>query len=66
MRALSRAATWRAANLIYKVAEEYDRALILAPESVALLEADLAVHRQIGDLARSQELANRLRNLSSE
>jgi hypothetical protein len=66
VRALSRAATWRAANLIYKVAEEYDRALILAPESVALLEADLAVHRQIGDLARSQELANRLRNLSSE
>src|SRR5664280_807491 len=66
VRALSRAETWRAANQIYKVAEEYDRALILAPESVALLEADLAVHRQIGDLARSQELANRLRNLSSE
>ena len=66
VRALSRAGTWHAANLIYKVAEEYDRALILAPESVALLEADLAVHRQIGDLARSQELANRLRNLSSE
>jgi hypothetical protein len=66
VRALIRAETWRAANLIYKVAEEYDRALILAPESVALLEADLAVHRQIGDLARSQELANRLRNLSSE
>ena len=66
VRALSRAGTWHAANLIYKVAEEYDRALILAPESVALLEADLAVHRQIGDLARSQELANRLRNLSSQ
>ncbi len=66
LRALSRAGTWRAANLMYKVAEEYDRALILAPESVALLEADLAVHRRIGDLARSQELANRLRNLSSE
>jgi hypothetical protein len=66
VRALSRAETWRAANQIYKVAEEYDRALILAPESVALLEADLAVHRQIGDLARSQELANRLRNLSSQ
>jgi hypothetical protein len=66
VRALGRAETWRAANMIYKVAEEYDRALILAPESVALLEADLAVHRQIGDLARSQELANRLRNLSSE
>jgi hypothetical protein len=66
VRALGRAETWRAANLIYKVAEEYDRALILAPESVALLEADRAVHRQIGDLARSQELANRLRNLSSE
>ena len=66
VRALSRAETWRAANMIYKVAEEYDRALILAPESVALLQADLAVHRQIGDLARSQELANQLRNLSSE
>jgi hypothetical protein len=66
LRAIARAETWRAANLIYKVAEEYDRALILAPDSVALLQADLAVHRQIGDLARSQELANRLRNLSSE
>jgi hypothetical protein len=66
VRALSRAETWRAANLMYKTAEEYDRALTLAPESVALLEADLAAHRQIGDLTRSQELANRLRDLTSE
>jgi len=66
VRAIARAETWRAANLIYDAAEEYDRALIMAPESTALLEVDLAVHRQIGNLAQSQELANRLRDISAE
>ncbi len=66
VRAIARAEVCRNANLIYEVADEYDRALVLAPESVTLLQADLAMHRQIGDLARSKELAVRLGNVPTD
>lgn len=62
LRSLGRAATLKAANLTCELAEEYQAALHLAPQSTALLHAALAADRATGNVARSRELAARLQN----
>lgn len=62
LRALGRAATLKSANLTCELAEEYQAALRLAPDSIALLHAALGATRATGNVVRSRELALQLRS----
>lgn len=60
LRSLGRAATLKAANLTCELAEEYQAALSLAPESTALLRAALGADRATGNVVRARDLAAQL------
>lgn len=59
-RHLGRAGMYSQHRLFLEVAEEYEKALALAPDSAALLARTIEAHDRNGNVPRSRELAARL------
>lgn len=60
---LFRAEVYRRHSLFPEVAEEYEEALKLSPESIELLRATATLQEQAGNLKRSDELERQIKHL---
>ncbi|HWZ44617.1 MAG TPA: hypothetical protein VNW97_14165 [Candidatus Saccharimonadales bacterium] len=66
LRMIGRIEALRSANLFCDLAEEFEGALKIAPNSVALLRAAQVANQRIGNSVRTHELAQRLQMVLSE